>query len=176
MVESSKAFSEGSVGIYIKDKFLKSVLPFRNIGKWTFEVELSRSSYRKQDEITGQLLREHLLPLTASSQSTKVSQNPICTNIWRRKDVGQARAIRKCTALMSGVSDVNWAICKNGVPFLLRPRWTSSKNTKTAKSFDQIRAVSTQEDLPTDGYWGKKRMLLWILSGFWKKRVLILTI
>lgn len=169
MVESSKAFSEGSVGIYIKDKFLKYVLPFRNFGKCSFEIELSRSSYRRQDEITGQLLREHLLPLTASSQLTKVSQNPICANIWRRKDVGQG-------FLMSGVSDVNWAICKNGVPFLLRPRWTSSKNTKTAKSFDQIRAVSTQEDLPTDGYWGKNRMLLWILSGFWKKRVLILTI
>lgn len=81
MVVSSKTFSEGSVGIYIKDKCLKSVLPFRNFRNYTFEVELSRSSYRRQDEITGQLLREHLLPLTASSQLTKVSQNPICTNI-----------------------------------------------------------------------------------------------
>lgn len=81
MVESSKAFSEGGVGIYIEDKFLKSVLPFRNFRKCAFEVERSRSSYRRQDEMTGQLLRERLFPLTASSQLTKVSQNPICTNI-----------------------------------------------------------------------------------------------
>lgn len=75
MVESSKAFSEGSVGIYIEDKFLKSVLPFRNFRKCAFEGEWSRSSYRRQDEMTGQLLRERLLPLTASSQLTGLTKS-----------------------------------------------------------------------------------------------------
>lgn len=81
MAESSKAFSEGSVRIYIEDKFLKSVLSFRNFRKCAFKVEQSWLSYRRQDKIIGQLLRKHLLPLTASSQLTKVSQNPICTDI-----------------------------------------------------------------------------------------------